>query len=280
MKMNDFELFLEDYFNNEFDSTTKEAMKYSLFAGGKRIRPDLLLSLVHDYEIDITLGFHAAAALEMIHTYSLIHDDLPAMDNDSLRRGKASNHIQFSESTAILAGDALLTEAFYCLSRAELEAKKIVELLQILSQTSGYKGMIYGQELDMNGETTKYQIDQIKITNYFKTGNLFIAALKMAAIIADKRSDISTLEMIGTSMGIAFQIHDDILEVIRSENELGKSKSDDINHKSTYLDLLGMKKSQEEMNYYYDRAVLGIQKLNLKSSSLLTLLDHIRRRQK
>jgi Geranylgeranyl pyrophosphate synthase len=278
--MSDFEVFLSEYFNDEFVSNVKEAMKYTFLAGGKHIRSQMLLSLLADYGVNPKVGYHAAIALEMIHSYSLIHDDLPAMDNDDMRRGKPSNHKQFGESTAILAGDGLLTEAFHCISEADSDASTIVEMIQILSQYAGYRGMIFGQELDMKANQEKNSIDQVKMIDYFKTGNLFIAALKIAAILANKKEDFRLLEKIGTSIGIAFQIQDDVLEEICSEEQMGKTKSDNENEKVTYLSLLGLERAQQEMNYYYERACFDIKKLDLQTSELNDLITTIKERQK
>jgi len=278
--MSKFELFINEYFNDEFASDVKEAMKYTFLAGGKHIRARILLALLTDYGINPEIAYPAGTALEMIHSYSLIHDDLPAMDNDDMRRGQPSSHIQFGESTAILAGDALLTEAFLCVTKTNVEASALVEMTQILSQNAGYRGMIFGQELDMKTNQEIHSIDQVKMIDYFKTGNLFIASLKMAAIIANKKEDFPLLEKIGTSIGIAFQIQDDILEEICSAEQMGKTKSDKENKKVTYLSLLGLEKAQKEMEYYYERANFDIKKLKLNTSELSSLIATIKKRQK
>ena len=197
------------------DGRVKEALRYSLEAGGKRLRPMLMLSAIRSYGLDYHPYIPFACAIEFIHTYSLIHDDLPAMDNDDLRRGKPTCHKQFDEATAILAGDALLTEAFRILAFEvpEFDPIKRIRIIQILSEASGQCGMVYGQQQDIHFENKKASLEELKDIHQHKTGCLIQAPLLMASIICNP-NDYDAWLKIGMAMGQAFQIQDDILDVI------------------------------------------------------------------
>jgi len=263
------------------ESRIKEAMGYSLLGGGKRIRPLLLLSCLKDYELDPLIGLDAACALEMVHTYSLIHDDLPAMDNDDFRRGRLTSHKMYDEATAILTGDGLLTLAFEILAKSTYTDSKKVALICELSQASGSAGMILGQTLDIAFEEQEIT-DVNELTNMYrnKTGKLLASALRMAGILAGRNADLDKLTLIGENAGIAFQIQDDILDVTKTTEQLGKTaKSDIVNHKSTVVSLLGPEKALRLMRKYYNLAFDTYESLGLKSTEVRKLLELLINRQ-
>lgn len=231
---NEFETYLYETVSEKLPSRTKEAMCYSLMNGGKRIRPQLLFAALKHYGIDPKDGYACACAIEMIHTYSLIHDDLPAMDNDDFRRGKPSCHKAYDEACAILAGDGLLTKAFEVILRTKcLDANKL-KLVEVLSCYSGIDGMIYGQELDIQSENDpNATLDTLLKIDEYKTAKLLTLPLVCAAIIANKSEDIEVMKKIGYDLGVQFQIQDDILDVTKTSEELGKSASDQENNKTT-----------------------------------------------
>ncbi|MDN6385414.1 MAG: polyprenyl synthetase family protein [Alkalibacterium sp.] len=237
-----FEDYLTRLVQEQSQTDVEAAMNYSLKAGGKRLRPLLLIALVKAFKKNDKEAFPVAAALEMIHTYSLIHDDLPAMDDDDLRRGKPANHIKFSEATAILAGDALLTKAFEILAEAKYSDKAKISLIKELAFASGHEGMIGGQQADMDGEKQELSIEQLSAIHYRKTGRLIIFAFRSAGILSDLNEEMKiTLDKIAEKIGIAYQIRDDILDVSSSEEELGKRVGSDLKQgKSTYPSLLGI----------------------------------------
>ena len=227
-----------------------ESMRYSLLAGGKRIRPVLALAFCDALGGDIEKALPAACSLEMIHTYSLIHDDLPCMDDDVLRRGKPTNHVVYGECTATLAGDALQSLAFETLASAPLESGRVVRCLKILSEAAGYRGMCQGQFLDMEGEGKSLTAEELTHINNLKTGALLSGACRMGAAAAG--ADEKQLEAAGTFgslLGLAFQIRDDVLDVISTDAELGKSVGSDVQeHKNTYMALLGMEGCNREIS--------------------------------
>lgn len=219
-------------------------MLYSLKNGGKRLRPLLLLTILEINSMDdVKKGLKAAMAVEYIHTYSLIHDDLPAMDNDDMRRGQATNHIKFDEATAILAGDGLLTDAFSLIVADELlsDSQK-VRLTQQLSLAAGSRGMVAGQMKDIEAEKTEISLEQLQQVHHLKTGQLFIYAARAAAIISDLDADNSlALDRFAEHFGTAYQIHNDLMDVIGTEVETGKKVQGDLElEKSTYPSFLGV----------------------------------------
>ena len=220
----------------------QEAMEYSLLAGGKRLRPVLVLECCRlcGGEADKAIPF--AAAVEMIHTYSLIHDDLPAMDNDNMRRGRPTNHVVYGEATAILAGDALLTAAFEQLAKAELPAGRIVQAVTCLSRCAGAPGMVGGQVLDMAGEGHSLTIGELEQLQSLKTGALISAAAQLGCIAAgDSAHQREKIVSYAQALGRAFQVRDDMLDEISTAEELGKPiGSDRANEKSTFLTALGL----------------------------------------
>ena len=229
-----------------------ESILYSVHAGGKRIRPLLLLELLEGFHAPILEAhFQVAAALEMIHTGSLIHDDLPAMDNDDYRRGQLTNHKKFGEDLAILAGDSLFLDAFGCVVEADLPASIRVQLIALLSDASGTAGMVAGQVLDMEGEGASLTLDQLQVIHANKTGRLLAYPFQAAGILLELEPAVATLlEEIGLHLGLAFQIRDDILDVTADFASLGKTPQKDLQaEKSTYPALLGLDGAQA----YLDR---------------------------
>ena len=229
-----------------------ESILYSVHAGGKRIRPLLLLELLEAFHAPILEAhFQVAAALEMIHTGSLIHDDLPAMDNDDYRRGQLTNHKKFGEDLAILAGDSLFLDAFGCVAEADLPASIRVQLIALLSDASGTAGMVAGQVLDMEGEGASLTLDQLQVIHANKTGRLLAYPFQATGILLGLEPAIATLlEEIGLHLGLAFQIRDDILDVTADFASLGKTPQKDLQaEKSTYPALLGLDGAQD----YLDR---------------------------
>lgn len=262
------------------DSKVKDAMKYSLLAEGKRIRPLLMLRIIQSYGLDYHDYLDAACAIEMIHTYSLIHDDLPGMDNDDLRRGKPTCHRQFDEATAILAGDGLLNEAVNVILKANYNSELKIALLSILYQASGVNGMILGQALDIEFENKKANRKELDLIHHHKTGDLISASMQMGALVANV-DDLETFKEIGYKIGLAFQIQDDILDVVGNSELLGKNVGSDIeNNKSTYVTLMGVAKSQEIADCYFNEAITLINKLKINHELILEVLEKLKRRVK
>ena len=259
----------------EFSELFK-AMEYSISAGGKRIRPSLMMEFAAVCGNDPKIALKFATALEMIHTYSLIHDDLPCMDDDDLRRGKPSCHIAFSESTALLAGDALLTEAFSVAMDTEgVKAENIVKACKVLASLAGAKGMIGGQVIDLKYENSQSDvplsiIDEIHL---LKTGCLLMAAAKIGCILASADDEkIKAAEDYAKYIGLAFQIRDDILDVISTEEELGKPiGSDESSNKSTYVSILGLENANNKVREYTDLAIKSLDVFGEKADNLKKL---------
>lgn len=242
-----------------------EAIRYSVEAGGKRIRPLIFLEILESFGIELTEGhFDVAAALEMIHTGSLIHDDLPAMDDDDYRRGRLTNHKKFDEATAILAGDSLFLDPFGLVANAALSADTKVCLIAELSQASGTYGMVGGQMLDMKGEERKLNLSELQLIHANKTGKLLTFPVVAAGIVANlSADDLKSLREAGSLVGLAFQVRDDILDVTATFEEIGKTpKKDLIADKTTYPSLLGLEKSYDILNQSIDQALAIFQKLS------------------
>ncbi len=235
------EAFLGKYLENSPQyARLQEAMRYSLLVGGKRIRPVLVLEACRICGGEVEKALPFACAVEMIHTYSLIHDDLPAMDNDDLRRGRPTNHKEFGEAAAILAGDALLTEAFFALSQAELPPDRIVQAVACLSAQAGHLGMVGGQALDM--EEKKRTVPELEQLQSLKTGALLQAAAELGCIAAGGTpQQRQGLRVYAEKLGRAFQIRDDMLDVMGEQAQLGKPIGSDAElGKSTFAALLGL----------------------------------------
>ena len=233
----------EFYQSKEVSADLTETILYSIEAGGKRIRPLLLLELLEGFGLELTPAhFQVAAALEMIHTGSLIHDDLPAMDNDDYRRGRLTSHKKFGEDMAILAGDSLFLDPYGLVVMAELPSQVKVELIAELSLAAGSYGMVAGQVLDMQGEGRKLTMDQLQTIHANKTGKLLAYPFVAAGIIAQtSQSVLGKLRQAGELLGLAFQVRDDILDVTASFEQIGKTPQKDLAaEKSTYPALLGL----------------------------------------
>ncbi|RNE08381.1 polyprenyl synthetase family protein [Lacticaseibacillus paracasei] len=250
----------------------RAAMVYSVEAGGKRLRPLLLLSVVAMYDGVITDALPAAAALEYVHTYSLIHDDLPAMDDDDLRRGKPTNHKQFGEALAILAGDALLTDAFAILSRQYPE--KGAACVQILAEAAGSNGMVGGQVLDMDGENEQYHLETLKRMDEAKTGALIQAAIAMGGLfVTIPETDQTALADFSAAFGLGFQIKDDINDVTKTTAELGKTADKDvIEHKNTFPELLGLDGAIQALQVEIAKAETALNELTVDAAPLAEIL--------
>ena len=263
-------------------SRLHESISYSLSAGGKRIRPLLVLTTLDSLGGNAHDGLPFGIALEMIHTYSLIHDDLPAMDNDDYRRGKLTNHKQYDEATAILAGDALLTDAFQCILSAQLNAEIKLSLINLLSTASGSNGMVYGQMLDMQGEHKTLTLNELERIHIHKTGELIRAAIVSAGIIMNfNDSQIEQLNIIGKNVGLMFQIKDDILDVEGSFEDIGKTVGSDLNNdKSTYVSLLGLEASKQLLNDKLTETYDALESLQPINDDLKTLITYIVERNK
>ncbi|AWN83991.1 polyprenyl synthetase family protein [Lacticaseibacillus paracasei] len=250
----------------------RAAMVYSVEAGGKRLRPLLLLSVVAMYDGVIADALPAAAALEYVHTYSLIHDDLPAMDDDDLRRGKPTNHKQFGEALAILAGDALLTDAFAILSREYPE--KGAACVQILAEAAGSNGMVGGQVLDMDGENEQYHLETLKRMHEAKTGALIQSAIAMGGLfVTIPETDQTALADFSAAFGLGFQIKDDINDVTKTTAELGKTADKDvIEHKNTFPELLGLDGAIQALQVEIAKAETALNELTVDAAPLAEIL--------
>ena len=255
------------------------AMRYSVFNGGKRLRPALCFAAadaIGDSNINTT---KVAAAVEMIHAYSLIHDDLPAMDNDDLRRGKPTCHIQFDEATAILAGDALQSLAFQQLTElTDMASDSLVELMSILASYSGCNGMAAGQAIDLAATGQTLDIDQLDTMHRHKTGALIEASLLMGAITAGgaSQAQLSALRDFAHAIGLAFQVQDDILDVESSTEQLGKQQgSDAANNKSTYTSLLGLEQARNQAASLYQQSIDSLEVFADRAEPLRQLASFI-----
>ena len=270
---------LQKFLDRLTDSKVKEAMSYSLMAGGKRIRPNLLYEVLKGYGKNESDGDAYAAAIEMIHTYSLIHDDLPAMDNDDLRRGRPTCHKQFDEATAILAGDGLLTFAFETCANADTPAEIRVRCIAMLASLAGADGMVHGQDLDMN-ESAQSDWDYLKQVHTYKTGCLLSVPMMIGACLSGQSEEIiEKWHQIGNAIGLAFQIQDDILDVQLTAEQFGKSNSDERNDKVTSVTLLGMEKAEAMMNDLYTQAEQSIAQMpEFDGTQLISMVEQIRNR--
>lgn len=247
----------EFYGDKQVSSSLREAVLYSVHAGGKRIRPYLLLEVLEALQVPITPA-HAqvAAALEMIHTGSLIHDDLPSMDNDDYRRGRLTNHKVFGEDLAILSGDALFLDPYALIAQAYLPSQTKIDLIANLSLASGSMGMVAGQVLDMEGEHQCLSLDELQTIHANKTGKLLAYPFQAAAIIAELAPELQAkLKTVGELVGLAFQVRDDVLDVTASFEEIGKTPQKDLQaEKSTYPALLGLDEAKVFCNQTLDQA--------------------------
>ncbi len=297
--MKDFQVYLKektDFFETElkkeleelsYPETIAKGMEYAILNGGKRLRPFLLFATLELLNENISKGVKSAIALEMIHSYSLVHDDLPALDNDDYRRGKLTTHKVFGEAEGILIGDSLLTYAFYVLSQKNLEFLSSEQIVKIISKTSEYagiNGMIGGQMIDIESENRKIDLETLKYIHSHKTGKLIKLPIEIACIIANVEKDKKeVLEEYADLIGIAFQVKDDILDVEGTFEELGKPVGSDIDlHKATYPSILGMEESKKILNDTVEKAKEIIKNKfgEEKGKILISLADFIKNRNK
>lgn len=256
------------------------AMRYSVFNGGKRIRPALCFAAASAIGKSNTVTTVAvAAALEMIHAYSLIHDDLPAMDDDDLRRGKPTCHIQFDEATAILAGDALQSLAFQQLSELrEVSADTALQLVSMLSRHSGCSGMVTGQAIDLAATGKRLDLDELKNMHAHKTGALIEASVLMGAVATEAGTEmqLEALSEFSRAIGLAFQIQDDILDVESSTEQLGKQQGSDItNGKSTYTSILGLQQARSQAAELYQHSLDCLEPFAERAEALRSIASFI-----
>ena len=297
--MKDFQVYLKektDFFETELKKELKElsypetivkGMEYAILNGGKRLRPFLLFATLELLNQNIEKGVKSAIALEMIHSYSLVHDDLPALDNDDYRRGKLTTHKVFGEAEGILIGDSLLTHAFYVLSQKNLKFLSSEQIVNIISKTSEYagiNGMIGGQMIDIESENKKIDLETLKYIHSHKTGKLIKLPIEIACIIANVEKDKKeVLEEYANLIGLAFQVKDDILDVEGTFEELGKPVGSDIDlHKATYPSILGMEESKKILNDTVEKAKEIIKNKfgEEKGKILISLADFIKNRNK
>jgi geranylgeranyl diphosphate synthase type II len=259
-------------------ATIHKAMRYSLFVGGKRLRPILCLAATEACGGAISKAMPAACAVECIHTYSLIHDDLPCMDNDDFRRGQPTNHKVFGEGVAVLAGDALLTIAFEILAQAEGTARyKMPVLIKELAGASGSRWLIGGQVADLEGEGKKISGSELKFIHQSKTAALLTAAIRLGAMSANAgEQKLRSLTVFGQSLGLAFQVIDDILDVTQTSEKLGKSAGKDVAaQKATYPAIFGLEKSRKEAQRLTNLARTALKPFGTKAATLNTLADYL-----
>ena len=278
-KVEKIEAILREYLPeaNGYQSVIMEAMEYSLMAGGKRLRPMLMMETYRLFGGETEVIYPFMAAMEMSHTYSLVHDDLPAMDNDMYRRGKKTTHAVYGEDIGILAGDGLLNMAYETMSMAILKSKypqRAALAMNILAYKAGIYGMIGGQTVDVINENKEKDIDTINFIHKLKTAALIEGAMMVGAILAgvDEQA-VETVEEIATNVGIAFQIQDDILDVTGTLEELGKPVlSDEKNNKTTYVTLKGIDESKRLVEDYSEKAVNLLESLGGDSEFLKNLI--------
>ncbi|MDD5405422.1 MAG: polyprenyl synthetase family protein [Sulfurovaceae bacterium] len=249
--MQRFETYLKSHLLrvSSFHPCYEDALSAMLDAGGKRFRPQLLLGIVEAHEpLLYNSALPVALALEAFHTYSLIHDDLPAMDNAYLRRGMETLHVRYDEATAVLVGDALNTDAFLLIAKAPLRADVKVKLIEILATNGGSAGMVLGQALDCYFENQSLSLEQVEILHQNKTAKLIAASLQMGAVIVGLPIDVqNALYDFGLDLGLLFQVQDDIIDVTQSSDEAGKTTQND-ESKNSFVTLLGLEKSLEYAN--------------------------------
>lgn len=259
---------------NNPQSLIYEAMNYSLFAGGKRIRPVIMLLVCDMLSGDENEVMPFACAMEMIHTYSLIHDDLPAMDNDDYRRGKLTNHKKYGEAIAILAGDALLNKAFETVTSAVYkDSSRAIKAMSVLSKSSGTEGMIGGQTVDIESEGKKISPDELLYLHSLKTGAIIRSSGVIGAILAGAGDDeIKAVDEYCKNFGIAFQIQDDLLDILGNEDILGKATgSDSANEKTTFVTLYGIEESKKAVDSYTEKACRALDVFGSKAQQLKAL---------
>lgn len=273
---------LERYMQNSYTGYKNvcDAMKYSVINGGKRLRPVLVLEFCKACGGDISIALPFACAVEMVHTYSLIHDDLPCMDNDDMRRGRPSCHIAFGEEYALLAGDALLTLAFETASSVTADANITINAIKELSQKAGINGMIGGQVMDILNEGKETSLETLKETHLLKTGALIECAAVMGCISANAdENKIKAARAYAECIGLAFQIMDDILDVTGDSEKLGKLVGSDAeNQKNTYVSILGLEVSKELVNKFTKSAKDSLEIFGEDAGFLIQLAESLKNR--
>ena len=258
-----------------------QAMRYSVFAGGKRLRPILIIAACEAVGGPPERALPAACAIEMIHTYSLIHDDLPAMDDDDLRRGRPTNHKVFGEANAILAGDALLTEAFRLLADAEanrgVDPAVSLRVIETIARCAGSQGMVGGQVVDMESEEHPVDFATLQYIHTRKTGALILASIQAGAWLGGGNDEqVAALTRYGETAGLAFQIADDILDIIGDQRELGKDVgSDQARGKATYPALLGLSEARRRAGELRELAIAALQPLGAAAEPLRAIARYI-----
>ena len=263
-------------------ATIHKAMRYSMFAGGKRLRPILCLAAAEACGGGIEPALPLACAVECIHTYSLIHDDLPAMDNDDFRRGRPTNHKVFGDGIAILAGDALLTVAFEIAAHAETWPRySMADLIKELSHASGSLWLIGGQVADLEGEGKKTSAKELRFIHEAKTSALLTASIRLGAMSANVTpSKLEALTVFGKNLGLAFQVIDDILDVTQTSEKLGKSAGKDVAaQKATYPSILGLEKSRKEAHRLTDLSLAALKPFGKKAATLRAIADYLLNRE-
>lgn len=276
-----FNQYLSDNFYKwiSIDNTVTKAMHYSLIeCGGKRIRPIILMQINNMFNGEIKASLDLASALECIHTYSLIHDDLPCMDDDTLRRGNPCCHIKFGYSMAVLAGDALNTLAFQIIGNSQyLSDKQKTYATYLLANLAGNNGMVAGQCLDLESENNNIDFNTLKQLHYQKTGCLLAAATTLGCVSANKFTLIDSFKQLGLDIGLAFQIQDDILDYTSDSATLGKTNSDIENNKSTSVSILGLDKAKQLMEDIYQQSINCLNNYENNNEIKETILQLIKR---
>lgn len=259
------------------DSITKQSVEYSLMAGGKRVRPLLLFATLRDYGADPALGYDMAMALELIQTYSLVHDDLPSMDNDDFRRGQPANHIVYGEAIALLAGDVMLTGAFDVIATSNYSPEEKVELIKLIANRAGLNGMILGQTLDLKFiEEPIEDVEELFKMYDLKTGCLIATALEAAAILVNKPDHREHLKAIGYKCGRAFQIQDDIFDATKTQEEVGKTvKSDESLNKVTALSFMSVNEATELVASIYGEIRQHLVALKLNNGEIYEMIEYL-----
>lgn len=267
------DLLFKQELDAQLPSRVVEAMAYSLLSSGKRVRPQMIFKMLEDYNVDDTKALYLAGALECIHTYSLIHDDLPALDNDDMRRFMPTNHIVFGEDIAILAGDGLLTMAFSLLAKAQVDAR----FVEILARNSGTFGMIKGQEIDILDDIES--LEDLKECYVLKTGGLFSAAFEFATLLSNDKDNLKNAQRLGELVGVAFQFQDDLLEIKSDANTIGKSvASDALRDIKTITSFLSLDEAEKLLVSYFNAIDDVISKFNFKTNHLQNFIHSLQNR--
>ena len=286
----EIEKIIESYLPIEegFAKTMAEAMNYSVLAGGKRLRPMLILETLRMFGADETIAYPFMAAMEMIHTHSLVHDDLPALDNDDYRRGRLTTHKVYGEAMGVLSGVALLNYAYEVMLTAfdkadTLESQKhVIQAMKVMSYKTGLRGMLGGQSVDVENDGKPMSREMLDYIYENKTSALIEASMMAGAILGGaSEEEVETVEKAAKNIGLAFQIQDDILDVTSTAEELGKPiHSDEKNHKTTYVTLMGIEKASQQVKELSDEAAALLEGLNKKNEFLFTLVKELVGRRK